>query len=49
MSRSISGANSGLVRYLLKTDEAVQITENLLEVQYIDLVVSQEGAFAENR
>ena len=49
ISRSISGANSGLVRYLLKTDEAVQIAENLLEVQYIDLAVSQEGAFAENR
>ena len=50
MSRSISGANSGLVRYyLLKTDEAVQVAENLLEVQYIDLAVSQERAFAENR
>ena len=50
LSSSISGANSGLVRYyLLKTDEAVQFAENLLEVQYIDLAVSQEGEFAENR
>ena len=49
LSRSISGANSGLVRHLLKTDEAVQIAENFLEVQYIDLAVSLEGAFAENR
>ena len=48
-SRSISGANSGLVRHLLKTDETVQIAENFLEVQYIDLAVSLEGAFAENR
>ena len=50
MSHSTSGANSGMVRYyLLKTDEAVQVAENLLEVQYIDLAVSQERAFAENR
>jgi len=38
-----------LVRHLLKTDEAVQIAENFLEVQYIDLAVSLEKAFAENR
>ena len=46
---SISGANSGLVCHLLKTNEAVQIAENVLEDQYIDLAVSLEGAFAVNR